>query len=118
MDSDILSTINTEKSVDGIKNWNDSDEDSSVNESQYTEKKLVNNKMLKNCRTQSINFEDIKGISKSFEKKKKPLKSMFVDHNEIEDEYISNILIADDVASNLIALEFQLSAIRGPDDKR
>jgi len=33
MDSDILSTINTEKSVEGIQNWNDSDEDSSINHS-------------------------------------------------------------------------------------
>jgi len=43
---------------------------------------------------------------------------MFIQPNDNEDEYIPNILIADDVASNLIALEFQLSAIKGPDDKR
>ena len=33
-------------------------------------------------------------------------------------EYIANILIADDIASNLMAMEFQLSAIVGPDDQR
>ena len=37
--------------------------------------------------------------------------------DDLED-YLPNILIADDVASNLIALEFQLTTIRGPDEKR
>jgi CheY-like chemotaxis protein len=31
---------------------------------------------------------------------------------------VPNILIADDVASNLIALDFQLSVLKGPDNKR
>jgi hypothetical protein len=33
-------------------------------------------------------------------------------------DLVPNILIADDVASNLIALDFQLSVIKGPDNKR
>ena len=35
-----------------------------------------------------------------------------------EGEQIPNILISDDIASNLIALEFQVSTLRGPDGER
>ena len=43
MDSDILSTINGENSVDGVQNWNEASDDESLDfdQSQSTEKNTI-----------------------------------------------------------------------------
>jgi hypothetical protein len=50
MDSEMLSTVNGENSVDGVQNWNESGDESTfeLDQSQATNKKLLKNCSRKN----------------------------------------------------------------------
>jgi hypothetical protein len=65
MDSDILSTINGENSVDGVQNWNETSDDESFDfdQSQSTEKKLIKNKKVMRSHTMAIQNDPLRSQS-------------------------------------------------------
>jgi hypothetical protein len=62
MDSDILSTINGENSVDGVQNWNETSDDESFDfdHSQSTDKKLISDKKVKRNHTMALKNDPLR----------------------------------------------------------